>query len=111
NTIPLILYCDCKPLSAEGVTICYDEKSQKEKFLCFLTFIFRVVDLKDECVVLELLKFKNHHQCFANKNNHVCTPCCQLNSEDVENLVPTCVCITFDISSFNGIQCLPAVCL
>ncbi|ETT87770.1 CotY/CotZ family spore coat protein [Viridibacillus sp. FSL R5-0477] len=111
NTIPFILYCNCEAFKVEGVTTCFDDCSKKEKFVCFLTFIFKIVELKDDCVVLELLKFKNHNKCVANTKDHICSPCCQLDCEDVEDLISTCVCITVDISSFTGIQCLPAVCL
>lgn len=111
NTIPFILYCNCEPFKVEGVTTCFDNCSEKEKFVCFLTFIFKVIELKDDCVVLELLKFKNHNKCAPSNSNHQCSPCCQLDCEDVDDLIPTCVCISVELSSFTGIQCLPAICL
>lgn len=111
NTIPFMLFCNCQPLKVEGVTTCFDEHSQKEKFVCFLTFVFKLIDIKGDCVVLELLKFKNHHTCVPNSHNHTCSPCCQFNCEDVDDLIATGVCVTFEISSFNGIHCLAPVCV
>ena len=109
NTIPFILYCGCDPYKVEGVTTCFDPQCGKEKFLCFTTFIFRVKKIKDDCAVLELLKFKNHKCGSSKEHGHVCTPCCQLHCENVEDLMPTGVCINTDLSCFCTIQCLPAI--
>ena len=111
NTIPFILNCNCEPYKVDGVTTCIDPCSDKEKFICFTTFIFRIKDIKRECAVLELLKFRKHHQCSPSSNDHVCSPCCQLHCEDVDDLISTGVCITVDLSCFCSIQCLPAICL
>ncbi|WHY88542.1 CotY/CotZ family spore coat protein [Neobacillus novalis] len=111
NTIPFILYGDLEPFKVEGVTTCFDNESNKEKFVCFTTFLFRVINLEGDCAVLELLKFKNHDKCVPNCNDHKCSPCCQLHCENVDDLISTCVFMNVEISSFSGIQCLPAVCI
>jgi hypothetical protein len=110
NTIPFILYCDCAPFEATGVTTCFDECTQKEKFICFSTYIFKIIDLDEDCAVLELLKFKNHDLCTSSCGaEHFCSPCCQLSCENVEDLIPTCICIDIDLTCFCAIACLPAV--
>jgi kynurenine formamidase len=111
NTIPLILYCNLEPFKVEGVTKCFDHELNTEKFVCFTTFIFRIIDLEGDCAVLELLKFKNHYQCHPDIRDHVCSSSCQLNGKDVSDLNATCVCIQVELSCFSAIQCLPAVCL
>ncbi|MFD2443224.1 CotY/CotZ family spore coat protein [Bacillus sp. CGMCC 1.16607] len=111
NTIPFILYCNCEPFKVEGVTTCFDECSHREKFICFTTFIFRIKDLKGECAVIELLKIKNHDHCSPYSNNQPCSLCCQLNCEDIDDLVATGVCLKVDLSCFCAIQCLPAASL
>jgi hypothetical protein len=115
NSIPFILYCACEPFKVEGATTFFDHCSKKEKFFCFTTFIFRIKDLKGDCAILELLKFDCHETCVSNSTscnqNCICSPCCQLHCQDVDDLIPTGVCITVDLSCFCAIQCLPAVCL
>ncbi|MED3563928.1 CotY/CotZ family spore coat protein [Bacillus xiapuensis] len=110
NTIPFILYCDCDPFKVEGVTTKCDQHSKNEKFVCFATFIFRIIEIKDDCAVLELLKFKKHHKCNS-KDKPISSPCSQLNYENIDDLMSTGVCINVDVSGFNAIQCLPSVCL
>ncbi|WP_165976319.1 CotY/CotZ family spore coat protein [Bacillus salipaludis] len=110
NTIPFILYCDCDPFKVEGVTTCRDKNSKSETFVCFITFVFRIIDIKDDCAVLELLKFKNHQKCNS-KGKPICSPCSQLNCENIDDLMATGVCVNVDLSGFHAIQCLPAVCL
>ncbi|AIE59848.1 CotY/CotZ family spore coat protein [Bacillus methanolicus] len=117
NTIPFILYCkgDCDPFKATGITaISREHHSKKKKFVCFETFIFRIKDLDDKCAVLELLVFKfekKDHKvsCTNCKADHVSSPCCQVDWEDVDDLVKTGVCINVDLSCFCAITCLPAV--
>ncbi|WP_052343789.1 CotY/CotZ family spore coat protein [Bacillus massiliigorillae] len=111
NTLPIILYCDIEPFKVEGVTTYFDICLKRERFVCFTTFLFQVVNLEDDCVVLKLLKFKNHHKCAQDCNDHKCSPFCQLNNEFVDEIISTSVCIKAKISSFSSIQCLPAVCL
>ncbi|WP_256218416.1 CotY/CotZ family spore coat protein [Bacillus sp. MUM 116] len=41
----------------------------------------------------------------------ICSPCSQLNYENIDDLMSTGVCINVDVSGFNAIQCLPSVCL
>jgi hypothetical protein len=108
NTIPFILYCNgCEPFKIEGVTTHFDPYSNKEKFICFSTFIFRIKDLKDNCAVLQLLKIK-FDPC---RDKDLCSPCDQLDCADVDDLIPTDVCINVDLACFCAIQCLPPVCL
>ncbi|HYK71675.1 MAG TPA: CotY/CotZ family spore coat protein [Pseudoneobacillus sp.] len=115
NTVPFILYCDCEPFKVEGVTTFFDHCTNSEKFYCFTTFIFRIKDLKGDCAKLELLKFDSYEKCVSSNNSCsercICSPCCQLHCKEVDDLIPTGVCVKLDISCFCGIQCLPAVCL
>lgn len=111
NTIPFLLYMNGEPYKVDGVKICFDSEEKKEKFVCFTTFIFRVTAVRGVCVVLELLKFRNHQLGGTCGEGHNCSPCCQVHCEKVEDLVTTGVCITVDASRFNAIQCLPAVSL
>ncbi|WML53363.1 CotY/CotZ family spore coat protein [Neobacillus sp. PS3-12] len=111
NTIPFILYSNTEPFKVEGVTKCFDCDTNKEKFVCFKSFIFRIIDLEGDCAFLELLKFKNHHKSTSNCDDHVCSPCCQVHCEDVDDLIATGVCIQVELSCFCAIQCLPAVCM
>lgn len=113
NTIPFILYNhNSEPFEATGITSCFDEKTKKEKFICFTTFIFKIIDLEENCAVVELLKFKNHgigsSSCAA---EHFCSPCCQISWENVEDLSPTCICIDIDLSCFCAVSCFPPVLL
>ncbi|WML50090.1 CotY/CotZ family spore coat protein [Neobacillus sp. PS3-34] len=114
NTIPFILYCgDCEPFKATGVTT-FSCHSKKEKFACITSFIFRIKDIDNNCAVLELLKIKSEkdHSSDTDKNcksKDVCSPCCQINSKDVDDLEKTGICITVDLTCFCAITCLPAV--
>lgn len=103
NTIPFILFCgDCEPFKASGVKV-FSEPMNKKKFACITSFVFRIKDLDDNCAVLELLAFKTN-----NKSN---SPCCQINNQEVDDLVKTGICITVDLSCFCAISCMPAVCI
>lgn len=110
NTIPFILYCgDCEPFKATGVTT-FTSPSKCKKFACITSFIFRIKDIDHKCAVLELLAFKPEKK----KENHceeLCSPCCQIDCENVDDLMRTGICITVDLSCFCAITCLPAVCL
>ncbi|HZG59776.1 MAG TPA: CotY/CotZ family spore coat protein [Anoxybacillus sp.] len=117
NTIPFILYCkDRKPFKATGVTTFISSCSKKKRFACFTTFIFKIKELDGNCAVLELLTFKSdkkHHSnsCPKRGQNHPCSPCFQVDSEKVKDLVKTGICINVDLSCFCGISCLPPVSL
>lgn len=115
NTIPFILFCgDCEPFKATGVTtvLCH---SKKKKFVCKTSFIFRIKDLKNHCAVLELLTFKNKKDFSSDpykKGDKIfSSPCCQIDHENVDDLVKTGICINVDLSCICAITCLPAVCL
>ncbi|WP_368086652.1 CotY/CotZ family spore coat protein [Bacillus sp. cl95] len=115
NTIPFILYCgDCEPFKATGVTT-YSSYSKKEKFACITSFIFRIKAIENNCAVLELLKIKSEKEHSSDSKNckskDVCSPCCQIDGKDVDDLEKTGICITVDLSCFCAITCLPAVCL
>jgi hypothetical protein len=116
NTIPFILYCNaCEPFKVEGVTTFLDPCLKKERFYCFTTFIFKIKALKGDCAVLELLKFDSHGKCVSDNSSCsdrcICSPCCQLHCKEIDDLIPTGVCIKVDLSCFCAIQCLPAVSL
>jgi spore coat protein Z len=111
NTIPFLLYCDCKPFKASGATT-YLDHHKKKKFICVSTFIFRIKDIKHECAVLELLTFKSDKKCEKDKtcsDQDLCSPCCQIDHKDVDDLVKTGICINVDLSCFCAVSCLPAV--
>jgi len=107
DTIPFILYCDCKPFKGSGVTK-YRCHSKHSKFKCVETFLFKVKELDKDCAVLELLTFKDDHkhQC---KDKKMHSPCDQIDHQKVEDLMSTGICITVDLSCFCAISCLPAV--
>ena len=113
NTIPFILFNeDSEPFKASGVTIVKNRHTDKKKFSCISSFIFKIKDLNDGCAVLELLTFKpecrsNNDQKSSGKNP--CSPCCQIDHKDVDDLVGTGICITVDLSCFCAISALPAV--
>ena len=116
NTIPFILYCNsCEPFKVEGTTTFFDHCSNKQRFFCFTTFIFRIKGLKNDCALLELLKFECNEECISHNSECcekcICSPSCQLHLQDVDDLIPTGVCIKVDLSCFCAIQCLPAVCI
>jgi spore coat protein Z len=106
NTIPFILYCGgCKPFKATGVTT-ISTHNHKKKFVCITSFIFRIVDIDDNCAVLELLTFKSNMKC---EDKDLCSPCSQIDHEDVDDLIRTGICINIDLSCLCAITCLPAV--
>lgn len=114
NTIPFILYCGgCEPFKASGVTT-ISHHSNKKKFVCITSFIFRIEEIKDHCAVLELLTFTSDKKCEKDchmkcNGNDVCTPCCQIDDEDVDDLIKTGICLNVDLSCFCAVTCLPAV--
>ncbi|OAS83832.1 MULTISPECIES: CotY/CotZ family spore coat protein [Metabacillus] len=112
NTIPFILYCgDCAPFKASGATTILTHH-KKKKFVCITSFIFRIKDIKDSCAVLELLTFKSDKKCEKDsykRCDETCSPCCQIDHKDVDDLVKTGICINVDLSCFCAVTCLPAV--
>ena len=113
NTIPFLLFCgDCEPFKASGVKVIQKHHTKEKKFACISSFIFKIKDLNDGCAVLELLTFKPEKSCHSDhKENQKspCTPCCQIDHKDVDDLIGTGICITVDLSCFCAISCLPAV--
>ncbi|GLB60638.1 CotY/CotZ family spore coat protein [Cytobacillus sp. NCCP-133] len=112
NIIPFILYCgDCEPFKATGVTT-FTHHSKEKKFACITSFIFMIKEFDGKCAVLELLTFK---QCksskdpFKNTLKDFCSPCAQVDYENVEDLIRTGICINVDHSCFCAVTCLPAV--
>lgn len=112
NTIPFLLYCgSCEPFKATGVTT-FTHHSKEKKFACITSFIFRIKEFDGKCAVLELLTFK---QCKSSKDpfkSHTkdfCSPCSQIDCENVEDLISTGICINVDLSCFCAVTCLPAI--
>ncbi|KOP83682.1 CotY/CotZ family spore coat protein [Cytobacillus solani] len=106
NTIPFILYCgNCKPFKATGVTS-FSSYSKQKKFACISSFIFKIKDLDEKCVTLELLIIKSDQKC---ENNEPKTPCNQIDGKKVDDLVKTGIFINIDLSCLCAITCLPAV--
>ncbi|CAM4259716.1 CotY/CotZ family spore coat protein [Lederbergia lenta] len=114
NTIPFILYnTNSEPFKASGVTTLTCSTKHK-KFTCTNSFVFKIKDLKDHCAVLELLIFKTDKKCSNNPHKKcsckdICSPCCQIDHKNVDDLVSTGICINVDLSCFCAITCLPAV--
>lgn len=99
DTIPVILYCDCKPFLGFGVEI---ENGDTPRFECVKSFIFRVCSVDEDCcAVLELLETEE------SENPH--NPCDQLNNARIDEIERTGICITVDLSRFDAVSCLPAV--
>jgi Spore coat protein Z len=113
NTIPFLLFCgDCEPFKASGVKVVKNHHTKKKKFACISSFIFKIKDLNDGCAILELLTFQPDRSCNSDHKQiqkSPCTPCCQINHKDVDDLMGTGICITVDLSCFCAISCLPAV--
>lgn len=108
DTIPFILYCDCKPFKGSGVTK-YHCPSKHHRLKCVETYVFKIKDLDKECAVLELLIFKDDHKQHASKDGKIVSPCDQIDHKRVEDLIGTGICINVDLSCFCAISCLPAV--
>lgn len=110
NTVPFILYTSKgMPFKADGVFKFRCSCCNEIKFHCVSTFIFKVLKVKDGCARLELLAFHNHNDEQSHCDSHFCSPCEQINHQNVEDLCPTGICINVDLSCFCAIQCLPAI--
>lgn len=107
NTIPFMLYCDCKPFKGSGVTTYYSPSKEK-KFKCVETFIFKIKDIDKDCAVLELLTFLSDHKQSCQSHDFT-TFCEQIDHKNVDDLIETGICINVDLACFCGITCLPAV--
>nr|WP_232233768.1 CotY/CotZ family spore coat protein [Bacillus sp. J33] len=65
-----------------------------------------------KCAILELLTFKQNKSRkvqFKNALTDFCSPCSQIDSENVDDLIQTGICINVDLACFCGVTCLPAV--
>ncbi len=109
NTIPIILFSNGKPLNQVGVLTSTDGETTKEIYKTFSTYLFRLQFLSGKWAILELLKFKNDQHCSLSGKGHFCSLSCQLDSEEIENLVSTGVNVTVDLSDISSLLCLPAV--
>ena len=110
NTVPVVLYCGCEPFKAEGITTFIPKDSKRKSFYAFSTFLFKVKDIINDCVVLELLLFEGPNNCVKDKKNcGCCSLTCQAHCREIDQLRLTGVCIKMEIKTFTGIQCLPAV--
>ncbi|WP_260508022.1 CotY/CotZ family spore coat protein [Cytobacillus firmus] len=108
NTIPFILYNEeAEPFKASGVTIISHTK--QKKFACIESFIFKIKDLDGKCAVLELLTFKPGKCTKDPFRKSICSPCSQIDCENVSDLMGTGICINVDLSCFCAVTCLPAV--
>ncbi|WP_313800724.1 CotY/CotZ family spore coat protein [Cytobacillus sp.] len=106
NTIPIILYCgSCKPFKASGVTT-YTSYSKQKKFVCISSFIFKIIDLDEKCVTLELLIIKSDQKC---EDHEPKSPCDQIDGKKVDDLVKTGIFINVDLSCLCAVTCLPPV--
>ncbi|HHW39034.1 MAG TPA: spore coat protein [Bacillales bacterium] len=120
NTVPFILYGnDLNPFKAFGIDFLRNKNNiNNPKFECIESFIFRAKTVDDDCcAVIELLAFGTNQGGGANQgggNKNAANendPCAQVDGQLLENLVPTGICITVDLSCFCAITCLPAVSL
>lgn len=110
NTIPFILYCNCKPFKGTGVSTYSCHHSKNKKFKCVETYVFKIKDLKGSCAVLELLTFKSHSKhSDKQSNSNVSSPCQQIDHKCVNDLMATGICINVDLSCFCAVTCLDAV--
>jgi CotY/CotZ family spore coat protein len=113
NTIPFLLFRgDCEPFKASGVKVVKNHHTKKKKFAYISSFIFKIKDLNDGCAVLELLTFKPDRSCNSDHKEiqkNPCSPCCQIDHKDVDDLIGTGICITVDLACFCAISCLPAI--
>lgn len=110
NTIPIMLYMkDGCPFKGEGCYTTSCSCCNKKIFSCISSFVFRVSDIKHDCVLLELLTINKHEECDCGCSCEICSPSEQLDSEKVKDLKRTGICIKMDIDCFCGISCLPPV--
>ncbi|KKE79952.1 spore coat protein [Bacilli bacterium] len=101
DTVPVILYCDCKPFKGFGA----ERKTKHGHFgmgEIVSSFVFRVKSVdKDNCAVLELLLSDGQgcgHDSLKDPTDQV-----------TKKLEATGICITVDLDCFCHVTCLPAI--
>ncbi|MEQ6375520.1 CotY/CotZ family spore coat protein [Bacillaceae bacterium S4-13-58] len=93
DTVPVLLYCDCKPFKGFGAP--YEEIGN-----LFGSFFFRVKEVDEDCcATLELLRTPGD----------TCKDPESPVDQDTSNLRTTGICITVDVKCFCHITCLPAI--
>ncbi|GAA0431076.1 spore coat protein CotY [Lentibacillus halophilus] len=105
DTVPFMLYCegDCNPFIASGVY------RNNGVFNCLESPIFRAKEFTDDnecCVRLELLAPADEIGGVTDVDGD---DVCDFFGNTVTNFMATGICITVDLNTFNGIQCLDAV--
>ena len=101
DTVPVILYCDCKPFKGYGA-----EKKIKQGHFgmgdIVSSFIFRVKSVdEDNCAVLELL-IGDGQNCGPDNYKDP-------TQQSTKKLEATGICITVDLDCFCHVTCLPAI--
>ncbi|RPF52125.1 CotY/CotZ family spore coat protein [Aquisalibacillus elongatus] len=92
DTVPVLLYCECKPFKGFGVR-------NDQNRTCVASFYFRVQKVyDDDCAVLELLRDP------ADSRQNPSDPC----EQKTANLRSTGICINVDLDCFCHVTCLPA---
>ncbi|WP_027962937.1 CotY/CotZ family spore coat protein [Halalkalibacillus halophilus] len=93
DTVPVLLYCECKTFKGYGV-----RNDQQKTVLASFYFRVKKVD-KDCCATLELLRDPSDSQ--SNFQDPT--------KQKTANLRATGICITVDLKCFCHVTCLPAV--
>ncbi|WP_084288100.1 CotY/CotZ family spore coat protein [Paucisalibacillus globulus] len=104
TTIPFLLYCKsaCDIFIARGI-----RDNSPSGFECVETPIFKAKKLKHGCCVeVELLDFEYQPSESFTPPNHPPNNNCGIIPVGANQLVETGICITLDLDSFSGIQCL-----
>ncbi|TRM11278.1 spore coat protein [Lentibacillus cibarius] len=115
DTVPFILYCegDCNPFIASGVYRDVVAGTNATFFNCLQSPILRAKEFTDEnecCVRLELLAPVNSAgDVTFDEGEDVCGFFSEDTGERARGFIATGICITVDLNTFNGIQCLDAV--
>ncbi|WP_174615616.1 CotY/CotZ family spore coat protein [Virgibacillus ihumii] len=115
TTIPFILYCKgtCKPFIASGVYRDLVTGTNATFFNCLESPIFRAKGFADDdecCVRLELLAPVNSEgNVTIERADEVCGFFSETTGARARNFIATGICITVDLHSFKGIQCLDAI--
>lgn len=108
STIPFVLYCQksCRPFVSSGVYQTTD--NDDVVYDCIKSPIFRAKNFTDDnscCVRLELLAPVSDGN-MIDDTDEVCEI---FQDNNVTEFLATGICITVDLNSFNGIQCLNAI--
>lgn len=92
DTVPVLLYCDCKPFKGFGA-------GNDPNTTVVASFFFRVKSIDDDCcAVLELLRERNDQKNFEDPTQ-----------QKTANLRATGICINVDLKCFCHVTCLPAI--